>query len=125
MTAIFFSASCQQTGNSKKSESDAAHIATPVTKDPVTIHMQPPIDGISRPDMQYLDLMIPEDAMVEIYYNGDPSELAYIEALKNYLQAKHNTISVFKTNDFPPDVKPAGRLYIHDTGDHRYVMYIF
>ena len=86
---------------------------------------QPLVTNLSNSDIQYLDLMIPQDAMVEIYHNGNAATQVYIDALKNYLKTKLTTITVFKTEKFPQDVKPTGRLYIHDTGDHRYVLYIF
>lgn len=80
--------------------------------------------GISSHDRQYIDLMIPQDAMVEIYYNGSKAELPYIESLKKYMATKKTIIKIFEAKDFPFDAKPVGRLYIHDTGDHRYELYI-
>ncbi|MFT3947731.1 MAG: hypothetical protein QM763_12240 [Agriterribacter sp.] len=80
---------------------------------------------LSSQDVQYLDLMIPQDAMVEIYYSVNQAGQEYIAALKEYLKTKHAVITVYQTKNFPQDIKPVGRLYIHDTGDHRYVLYIF
>lgn len=119
-----FLLSCKQACNSPENTNRDTTIA-PAEKDPINANTQPPVAGLSNTDVQYLDLMIPQDAMVEIYYVGDPAELPYIEALKRYLETKHTIITVFKTKSFPQDVTPAGRLYIHDTGDHRYVLYIF
>lgn len=80
--------------------------------------------NLSNEDIQYLNFMIPEDATVDIYYKGSSDDMEYAEELKRYLLTKKTIINVVKNNDFPYEATPHGRLYIHDTGDHRYVLYI-
>lgn len=117
--------SCQQSQNSEKTYRPPANAVVTAKGDSAYNIIQLPVTNLSGSDIQYLDLMIPQDAMVEIYYNAGKTEPEYIDELKKHLKSKYITITVFETSNFPRDVKPVGRLYIHDTGDHRYVLYIF
>lgn len=80
---------------------------------------------LTRENIQYIDLMVADDAMVEIYYKDGAGILEYIEEIKTYLKTKRTGIKVIAVAGLPQNIKPEGRLYIHDTGDHRYVLYIF
>lgn len=120
-----FVLSCRQPLNSKINDKDSGNAIIPVKGDSANTIVNPPLSNLSYSDIQYLDLMIPQDAMVEIYHNGNKAEMVYVDELKKYIETKHAIITVFETKNFPYDVKPTGRLYIHDTGDHRYVLYVF
>ncbi|MFT3747876.1 MAG: hypothetical protein QM768_06140 [Agriterribacter sp.] len=78
-----------------------------------------------KEDIQYIDLMIEDDAMVEMYYKTGAGMPDYIEEIKTYLKTKRNGIKVIAVENFPENIVPVGKLYIQDTGDHRYVLYAF
>ncbi|MFT4017249.1 MAG: hypothetical protein QM668_09830 [Agriterribacter sp.] len=79
---------------------------------------------LTKEDMQYIDLMIEDDAMVEIYYKASAGMPDYIEEIKAYLKAKRTGIKLIAVENFPENIKQEGKFYIHDTGDHRYVLYV-
>ena len=96
-------------------------------KDSSAISVESKINNynLTDEDIHYLDLMIPKYAMVEIYYKQNLADSSYIGSLKKYLNTKHTIITVIETKNYPYEAKPNGRLYIHYTGDDRYVLYIF
>jgi desulfoferrodoxin (superoxide reductase-like protein) len=81
--------------------------------------------NLEKGDIQYIDLMIDNDATVEIYYKPNEKILQYIDAIKAYLKTKKNTVKIIAVQNFPENIKPVERLYIQDTGDHLYLLYVF
>ncbi|MCC6290434.1 MAG: hypothetical protein IT249_21370 [Chitinophagaceae bacterium] len=80
--------------------------------------------GLKKEDIQYMDLMIADDAMVEIYYKSGSNILDYIEKISVYLKTKRAGIKITAVESLPENIQPMEKLYIHDTGDHRYVLYV-